>query len=184
MGSLPEDWISPEAGFTMRSPIEPPMQGHDCTCPAGSDSSVPATEPLTDPAYLGVTGDPDFGAAGVVEPYTLDEFCHPHPQGSGTGPENCGSGCGGSNGDPHLHPFNADPYESRPPASTSSPARPAPPSGDAVEINPIVERRLRARAGRHTGRSGPHCAGWDDRPAAHASAIGSRPGSTHPDRGR
>jgi len=26
-------------------------------------------------------------------------------------PLGCGAGCAGSTGDPHVHPFNADPYE-------------------------------------------------------------------------
>lgn len=94
------------------------VQGRDCTCPPGSDNGVPATRPLTMPAYLGVTGDPDAGTAGVVTPERLDQFCHkhdspaPHPRpGPRPGPVACNAGCGLSNGDPHLHAYESDPYE-------------------------------------------------------------------------
>jgi hypothetical protein len=91
------------------------VQGRDCTCPPDSAGDVPPTRPLTIPAYLGVTGRPVLGTAGVVEPATLDDFCHPRPKppaprSHGT-PLGCRFECGSSNGDPHLHPFNADPYE-------------------------------------------------------------------------
>jgi hypothetical protein len=94
------------------------VQGRDCTCPPGSDNGVPPTRPLTMPAYLGVTGDPDAGTAGEVTPERLDQFCHkhdspaPHPRpGPRPDPVACDAGCGLSNGDPHLHAYESDPYE-------------------------------------------------------------------------
>lgn len=98
------------------------VQGEDCRCPPDAAGSVPPTRPLSQPAYLGVTGDPDIGTAGVVESETLAQFCRPNrhqpgphprprPRPAPPGPLGCAAGCGSSNGDPHMHPFSADPYE-------------------------------------------------------------------------
>jgi hypothetical protein len=97
------------------------VRGQDCRCPPGSAADVPPTRPLDQPAYLGVTGDPQIGTAGVVESDTLEQFCrpkqHPHPrprprpQPAPAGGLGCDTPCGSSNGDPHLETIAGYDYD-------------------------------------------------------------------------
>ncbi len=98
------------------------VEGRDCTCPPGSAGDVPPTRPLTIPAYLGISGRPVLGTAGLVEPATLDDFCHRRPQpapvprpGGAGGPARgglgCDTACGSSDGDPHLEAIDGYDYD-------------------------------------------------------------------------
>ena len=89
----------------------------ECKCPEGQEGTPPPAPPLGGDAHLALTGGPK-GAKGKLELHSLKEYCKkkqdPPPQPGGGGPiggggpggggggSGCSTGCGSSNGDPHL----------------------------------------------------------------------------------
>ena len=48
-----------------------------CQCPPGDTGTVPPSEPMTFPASLGITGNPDGGTSGSVTAIPLSDYCTP-----------------------------------------------------------------------------------------------------------
>ena len=88
-----------------------------CQCPSGTEGVPPPAPWLSMPAYLGLTGGKGVGH-GHVSWVSLDEFCKQKQQAlpspvpaSGGARVTCSSGCGSSNGDPHLQTFDFVAYD-------------------------------------------------------------------------
>lgn len=83
----------------------------DCTCPDGSPGPA---DHLGSDLRVGVTGDALSGSDALLRGWSISDWCDdseepPPPPGSGPGP--CESGCGSSNGDPHLTTIDGRSYD-------------------------------------------------------------------------
>lgn len=89
----------------------------ECTCRDDEDGKVPATQPLNEIVWVAVTGDPGNGSGGSIVSYRREDFCRPKDKGPKPRPRpiprpRCnGSGCGRTNGDPHLGTFDGASYD-------------------------------------------------------------------------
>ena len=85
----------------------------DCTCPSGS--GLTETPPERGPAFLRIaaTGEEHTTSTVDLRGLSKDEWCHPKPSSSPpqVGGNPCPSGCGGSNGDPHLRTVDGVRYD-------------------------------------------------------------------------
>jgi hypothetical protein len=86
-----------------------------CECPEGTEGNPPPAPALNIPADLGLTGGRGL-ALGQVSFVSVDEFCKLKqpvivPVPTGGSPVSCSSGCGSSNGDPHLQTFDFVAYD-------------------------------------------------------------------------
>jgi hypothetical protein len=77
-----------------------------CQCPPGDTGTVPPSEPMTFPASLGITGDPQGGTSGSVTAVPLSTYCTPMP------PSSSGQGAdAGTGGDPHMIDFGGGVFD-------------------------------------------------------------------------
>jgi hypothetical protein len=80
-----------------------------CQCPPGDTGTVPPSEPMTFPASLGITGDPNGGTTGTATAIPLSDYCTPPTPTPTPGP---GPGAdGGTGGDPHLIDFDGGVFD-------------------------------------------------------------------------
>jgi hypothetical protein len=138
-----------------------------CDCPAGQLWTGPDLVDVPPDMFIGITGSLDT-ASGQLIGHKLDEWCKkapsPGPTGSGQGPP-CRSGCGGSNGDPHLKTVDGTRYDlmaageyvllRSPDGSIEVQARQTP-RGDVATVNAAVAVRVNGhRVGFYVGTPVP-----------------------------
>ena len=124
----------------------------DCACPSGQHLEGGHFFEALGPEFpVGVSGDLD-PAGGTLTGHSLDEYCKPGGSGGPT-PQSppCTSGCGGSNGDPHLRTIDGSRYDLQaageyvllraPDGSVEIQSRQEP-RGESVTINSAVAARV------------------------------------------
>jgi hypothetical protein len=84
----------------------------DCSCPQGSGASPDEPDKASENLRAAVTGEQHSSSVMDIRGISRDDWCKtkptPNPQGGGNP---CPSGCGGSNGDPHLRTVDGKKYD-------------------------------------------------------------------------
>ena len=122
-----------------------------CRCPPGDTGTVPPSEPMTFPASLGISGNPQGGTTGSVTAIPLSVYCTPKmPPTPNQGAD------GGTGGDPHMIDFSGGLFDFQQAgeftlvhSTHGRPRHPSPPAA-AVQLLRVVQH-----GGRDAGRSTP-----------------------------
>ncbi len=152
-----------------------------CTCPAGQTLSLSDLENAPPQMSIGITGGLET-VSGTVVGHRLEEYCTPGtPRPPSTGPP-CSTGCGGSNGDPHMKTVDGSRYDLQaageyvllrsPDSSVEMQARQEP-RGEVATINTAVATKVNDhRVGFYMSETGSPEVKIDGQPVA-ADAVGS-----------